>query len=790
MIAIAAGNRHSLALCSDGTLAAWGNNSWGQLGDNTTVYRTTPVSVNTASGTSALFGRIVKAIAAGGNHSLALCSDGTATAWGYNSTGQLGDNTVSQRNTPAAVNTASGTSALFGKTVIANSADNSHSLALCSDGTVAAWGFNGFGELGDNTTTEHHAPVLVNTTSGISALSGKTVTAIGANGSGASHSTIIYATTPPEFEVEVLEPELTALVDNSNTVDYGTTSFGTRTFRIRNTGGLPLSSVTVGISGANASDFIITPPGSAIMPGDSAMLRVAFAPANAGAKSSSLQIASNDSDENPFRISLTGIRPPIIPIEATFNSASDTPFTTNGYNANGASLNLTLNFAPTIGTNLTVIRNAGIGFINGSFSNLANGATVNLTYNGTTYSFVAWYYGGDGNDLVLLWPYTGLAGWGNNGSGQLGDNTTTNRYAPSLVEQTGVLAGKTIVQVARGSYHTLALSSEGKVYAWGTNSEGRLGDGTTTSHTTPVAVNTTSGSSALFGKQVISIAAGDSHSLALCSDGTLAAWGANYAGQIGDNTTAYRITPVAVNTASGTSSLFGKTVTAIAAGYYHSLALCSDGTVAAWGRNENGQLGNDSIDYERYAPVLVNNASGTSALYGKIVTAISAGWGHSIALCSDGTVAAWGSNSSGQLGENTTTTGQRNSPVVVNTTDGISALFGKTVVSIAAGGDHNLALCSDGTVAVWGFNFYGQLGDNTTAFKRIAPVSVNTASGVSSLFGKTVVSIAAGRDHSIALCSDGTVATWGYNNVGQLGDNTTTQHNAPVACPRKLIQML
>src|SRR5208337_1743565 len=132
--------------------------------------------------------------------------------------------------------------------------------------------------------------------------------------------------------------------------------------------------------------------------------------------------------------------------------------------------------------------------------------------------------------------------------------------------------------------------------------------------------------------------------------------------------------------AAGVSALYGKKVVAIAAGWYHSLALCSDGTVAAWGYDNNGQLG-DNTTTEHHAPVAVNTASGVSALYGKTVVAIAAGWYHSLALCSDGTVAAWGQNELGQLGDNTTT--QRLAPVAVNTAPG-SALSNKTVVAIGA----------------------------------------------------------------------------------------------------------
>ena len=177
-----------------------------------------------------------------------------------------------------------------------------------------------------------------------------------------------------------------------------------------------------------------------------------------------------------------------------------------------------------------------------------------------------------------------------------------------------------------------------------------------------------------------------------------------------------------VSAASGLSALFGETVVAIAAGSYQSLALCSDGTVAAWGGNDNGELGDNTTTGHR-VPVAVNTASGVSALYGKRVAAIAAGYYHSLALCSDGTVAAWGSNDNGALGDNTNT--KRLVPVAVNTNSGVSVLYRKTVVGIAAGAQHSVALCSDGTVATWGYNACGQLGDNTMT-NRLVPVVVNT----------------------------------------------------------------
>ncbi len=465
-------------------------------------------------------------------------------------------------------------------------------------------------------------------------------------------------------------------------------------------------------------------------------------------------------------------------LNAVWNAATDVPVTASGYTATGNTVNFTLNFAPVTGADLTVVSNTSLPFIVGTFDNLAQGQSVVLSYGGITYRFVANHYGGSGNDLVLVWASNRAFAWGRNSEGQLGDNSSTPRRLPAPVMAAGVLAGRTVVALSSGYWHSLALCSDGTVAAWGTNYLGQLGDNSTTSSVVPVLVNAANGVSALHGKTVVAVAAGGYHSLALCSDGTVTAWGGNSDGQLGDNTTTGRTVPVAVNTASGLSALYGKTIVAIAAGGNHSLALCSDGLVAAWGLNMNGQLGDNTIA-SRLVPVSVNTASGESALFGKSVIAIAAGAYHSLALCDEGTVAAWGDNLNGQLGIRGVSS-RCISPAAVNSDAGTSALYGQMAVAIAAGGAHSLALCASGALAAWGYNFGGQVGDNTT-MDRDVPVLVNTASNVSALAGKTVVGIAAATYHSLAWCSDGTVAAWGYNSDGQLGDNTTTQRKVPTA---------
>ena len=397
---------------------------------------------------------------------------------------------------------------------------------------------------------------------------------------------------------------------------------------------------------------------------------------------------------------------PVLGLDMTWNAAADVPVTAASYTASG-NVNFTLNFVPATGTNLTAVNNTGLPFITGRFDNLTQGQTVALSYGGITYHFIANYYGGTGNDLVLVWKNNRAYGWGTNAQSQLG-NPSILGSSKVPVPLTGILAGKTVIALSSGVVHGLALCSDGTVAAWGNNDQGQLGDNSTTTRATPVAVNIDSGISALFGKTVIAISAGSHHSLALCSDGTVAAWGANANGQLGNGNIVNQPAPVSVSTASGVSALFGKTVVRIAAGSIHSLALCSDGTIVAWGDNLDGQLG-DNTTINRQVPVSVNAASGISALFGRTVIAIAAGLGHSLALCSDGTAVAWGRNDDGQVGDNSVT--NRIVPVAVSTTLGTSALHGKTPVSIAAGGLHSLALCSDGAVATWGSNSDGQLGD-------------------------------------------------------------------------------
>ena len=655
--AIAAGNNHTLALTTEGKVYAWGSNNCGQLGNNSTTQSLIPVAVDTSG---ILSGKSITAIATGNSFSLALDTEGKVYAWGYNASGQLGNNSTTSSSIPVAVDTSG---ILSGKSITAIAGNYNHALALDDEGKVYAWGNNGRGQLGNNSTTQSLIPVAVDV-SGV--LAGKTITAIAAG---------------MQFSLGVST--------EGNFYSWGENSSGQLgTDSVHGLSLIPVRADTTGVLTGKTITSIIT--GS----------------------------------------------------EHTLVLTSEGKVYAWGRNADGQ-----------LGNNSTTNSSIPVAV---DTSGVLSEKIITSIAAGTSHSLVL-----DTEGKIHT--------WGNNYSGQLGNGFNGDSILnPTAVDTGGVLSGKTITKIESKFHHSLALDDEGKVYAWGSNNSGQLGNNSTTNSSIPVAVDT---SGVLSGKTITSIAAGirnsyseDIHSLALDDEGKVYAWGYNYFGQLGNNSTTNSLIPVAVDT-SGVLS--GKTITAIAGGASHSLALDDEGKVYAWGSNSDGQLGNNSTT-QSLIPVAVDTSG---VLSGKTITAIAAGAYCSLALDDEGKVYAWGSNSDGQLGNNSTT--KSLIPVAVDVS---GVLSGKTITAIAAGGWNVLALSTEGKVYAWGFNYYGQLGNNSTS-QSLVPVPVYT-SGV--LSGKTITKISAGIYHSLALSADGQIYAWGNNFNGQLGNNSKTNSSTPI----------
>ena len=417
----------------------------------------------------------------------------------------------------------------------------------------------------------------------------------------------------------------------------------------------------------------------------------------------------------------------------------------------------------------------------------------------------------------------GVVCWGNNGYGRLGDGTNTSRSIPTPV--VGLSSG--VTAVAAGEWHTCALTTAGGVLCWGNNNTGQLGDGTLTPRFVPTPVSG-------LASGVTALAAGEWFTCATTAAGGVKCWGNNSAGQLGVPNSGvcrpspcptYRTTPIDV---SGTSS----GVSAIAAGIAHTCALTTAGSLMCWGANGFGQLG-DGTQTSRYTPMPV------SGLESGVAAVVTRGL-HTCALTSGGAAVCWGFNSSGQLGDGTTTTRLVPTPVT-----GLSS----GVTAIASGVEHTCALTEAGGVTCWGRTPSGQfltptaipglanitaitagwyhtcaladgggvkcvgseLGDGATT-GRLTPTWVSgrrtgiaaisaggdrtcalTTEGGIECWGRGVgraptpisglgggaSAVAVGRDHTCAITTGGALLCWGDNSQGQVGDGTRTYRATP-----------
>jgi len=708
---VSAGNQYSLAVRQDGSLWAWGWNGSGQLGDGTTVQKFAPVLINNAKNW--------KRVVAGDSQSFALTDNGELWAWGTNWGGQLGVGDTNQRLTPTRVGGAN----RYFKDV---SSSGFHTLAIETSGTLAAWGYNAYGQVGDGTTTQRNSPVVID-----SALDWKSVAA-GQNFSGAIKGSGFSGTlwtwgkgtqgslgdgmtsrlTPGSMGMDsdwirIQAGGDTAMALKSNGTlwawgqnDKGQVGDWTKTDRFYPT--------QVG----TRTDWIWAEPSTAGtvagLTSDGTLWCWGTNSGNYGDGGMADAYHPVQSDWQPYAASIT-----------TTLSAGD-GLKSYSYQVRDLAGSIT-----TLTDSITLDSSIPTGALT-----VNGGATYATSGSITVTNSVGW-----ATQMRLAPPITSISagesrvlavaadgvryGSGWNFDFALGpDVNPISRIVGLQATGRGWKTGSV------GTNHSLFIATDGRLWTLGSNSVGQLGIGSTDATTVAQRVGSYS--------DWVEVTAVGYTSYGIRSDGSLWAWGRGTEGQIGDNAYSNRTAPVQI----------GTNFKHVTGGGYSALAVKNDGTLWGWGQNNLGQLG-DGTSAAHPVPTQVGAASNW--------TWVASGSNHALGLKSDGTLWGWGYNNYGQIGDYTTTT--RTSPVQVLT----------GVRTMASGMQFSAAIKTDGTMWTWGYGNWGQLGDGLQS-TRYYPLQMGTY--------KDWTAVALGSNSSYGTRADGVMYSWGKGGDAELGDGS------------------
>ena len=367
--------------------------------------------------------------------------------------------------------------------------------------------------------------------------------------------------------------------------------------------------------------------------------------------------------------------------------------------------------------------------------------------------------------------------WGANADGQLGIGTQTTKEAnlTDITSSFGLIAEEKVVKILLGAQACIARTSNGRVFTWGYDGNGQLGNGESdnSSHFTPIEI--TSYFNLAVGEMIVDVSLGASHSSAITSAGRIFIWGYNGAGQLGIG----EVDNITVSAPRDITSQFnlddGEMIVDVSLGNGHSAAMTSEGRIFTWGSDIQGQLGNGtSDDSTHYSPIEITSQFNLNEE--ENIVDILMSYYHSSAITSEGRVFNWGYNGYGNLGDGTV--GNLTSPIDI--TSNFNLVPEEVISSISMrGADFAAAVTSEGRVFTWGRNFYGQLGIGERDYDAHS-TPIDITSEFSLLEGEKIIRTSSGTNHASVITSMGRIFTWGNDNAGQLGDASLVYKTSPV----------